>query len=210
MRAACAEAHGRPVRADARAVRRDQDVGARRRRFCPTTSATPAEPFSSPVSIMNLALKPRLPRLRKHGVERGHVDRVLALVVGRAAAVEAVAVARRPPGARPPASTDPRGRGSRRHGHSRGRSAGRDPRCGWRAGSARTPRPGSRRCASRTPSPRRPGPSRLPDSAGSAAGPSGVWLSEGMATRRAISSSNVPSSKYLVARATASARLGMG
>ena len=30
-------------------------------RFSRTTSWTPAEPFSSPVSIMNLALKPSLP-----------------------------------------------------------------------------------------------------------------------------------------------------
>ena len=32
-------------------------------RFARTTSWTPAEPFSSPVSIMNLALKPSRPRV---------------------------------------------------------------------------------------------------------------------------------------------------
>ena len=51
--------------------------------------ASRGEPVSSPISISHLALKPSLPRVREHGAERGDVDRVLALVVGDAAALVA-------------------------------------------------------------------------------------------------------------------------
>ncbi len=58
------------------------------------TSRRPGEPVSSPVSSSTLTLKPRRPRASMHALERGQVDRVLALVVGGAAAVPAIAVGR--------------------------------------------------------------------------------------------------------------------
>jgi hypothetical protein len=59
--------------------------------------ARPGEPVSSPVSISQVTLKPSRPRTRQHLRQRGDVDAVLALVVGGAAAVQAVAVGRHGP-----------------------------------------------------------------------------------------------------------------
>ena len=62
-----------------------------------TPRAGPGEPVSSPISISIFALKPRRPRVVEHVGQRRDVDRVLALVVGDAAAVPAaVALGQRP------------------------------------------------------------------------------------------------------------------
>ena len=88
-RAARAEKDRRASSAQA-AARRRRSARRRRARLacCAQNSRRPGEPISSPVSISTLQLKPSCAALGEHGVERGEVDRVLALVVGGAAAVD--------------------------------------------------------------------------------------------------------------------------
>ncbi len=49
------------------------------------TWRSPGEPTSSPISIRSFTLKPSRPRAASTRTERGEIDRMLALVVGRAA-----------------------------------------------------------------------------------------------------------------------------
>ena len=105
------------VGAKARAVGGDQHVGAKRlaapARRC---RAAPASPVSSPVSSRTLTLKPRRPRASSTRGECREVDRVLALVVGRAAAVPAIAFAVRASRATGRRATARRSPGRRRRG----------------------------------------------------------------------------------------------
>ena len=97
--------------------------------------------------------------LRQHGLQRGDVERVLALVVGGAAAVPAVALLGQRPGlqAGAPLVVEPAHRVAmaiEQHGRAR-----RDPRCGCRSGSGRSPRAGSG--GSRTAKPSRSSQGRI-------------------------------------------------
>ena len=78
--------------------------------------------------------------LLEHAGQRRDVDRVLALVVGRAAAIHLVAFDHDLPRRQARPATAPPGRGSRRHGRRSARSACWRPRPGARSGTARTRR----------------------------------------------------------------------
>ena len=171
---------------------------ARRRRTASRCSAQssrrPGEPVSSPISISHLALKPSLPRVCQHRRQRRDVDRVLALVVGDAAAVVAAVALGEPPWRQAGVASRPRGRGSRRHGRSRARSAAPGLRC------ARANRNGPRALRARDAAVeaerlQRRAASRSRDSAQGRRPASGFWLSVGMATRRARSALKAPESK---------------
>ena len=96
--AAAAEAERRPVLADARAVRGDEDVGGEVGLVLPhqLLEALRARLLAHLDHELGVEAEPAA-ALGHDGPQRGHVDGVLALVVGGAAAVEAVAVARRHP-----------------------------------------------------------------------------------------------------------------
>ena len=66
--------------------------------------ADPGEPISSPISSSSFDVEAEPPARFEHARERGEIDRVLALVVGGAAAVPAVARRRRAPTATRPSA----------------------------------------------------------------------------------------------------------
>ena len=104
-----------------------------------TNSRRPSEPRSSLVSSTSFRLKPSLPpRSASTCLQRGQVQRVLALVVGAAAAVPAIAFLGQRPGIEARRPTDPPARARYRRGHRSGRSAAPDPHAAPRSGSARS------------------------------------------------------------------------
>ena len=116
-RAARAQEQRRPRRAQARAVGGDQHVGAKRRRARARTSrASPASRSPRRSRAAPCTLKPSAAARLEHARERGEVDAVLALVVGGAAAVPAVAFARRASTATGRRATARRSRARRRRG----------------------------------------------------------------------------------------------
>ena len=98
--AAAAERHGRPLRLHARAVGGDQHVGGEVRlvRGHQLGQALGARLLAHLDDELGVEAEPAA-ALLAHRVERRHVEGVLALVVGGAAAVEPVAVAGGDPGA---------------------------------------------------------------------------------------------------------------
>ena len=109
-RAAGAQEDRRPVRAKARAVGGDQHVRAQRRR---ARFAGPSQPGRTDFLAhfhQQLGVEAESPARSEHLPERGEVDRVLTLVVGRAPPVPAASVRRNLPwrAARGPLAVVPR------------------------------------------------------------------------------------------------------
>ncbi len=148
---------------------------ARSRSRCSAhSSRRPAEPVSSPISIRYLALKPSLPRAAStlsHGL---HVDGVLALVVGDAAAVPAPIALGQRPGRRGPRATRAPGPGSRRRARKPSTVGSiRRFACARRAGTARSAL-GCSSSGRKIPWPRTRAASPTPDTARSTASALGV------------------------------------
>ena len=93
-RAARPEEDRRPIGAKARTVGGDQDVGAQRRRTRFADASQPGRADFLAHLEQQLRIEAEPAARRQHLPERREVDRVLALVVGRAAAVPAAAVHR--------------------------------------------------------------------------------------------------------------------
>lgn len=92
-RAARAEEHGRPLGGDARPVGRDQHVGRERVAFAAAqrVEARRAGFLAHLDQQLRVEAEPAAAR-GEHARQRGEIDRMLALVVGAAAAVPALAV----------------------------------------------------------------------------------------------------------------------
>jgi hypothetical protein len=90
-RAARAEKDRRPLRREARAVRGDQHIGLEPVFVFPANLAQPgrADFFAGLDQEHRIEAEPA--SNLQHAIERRHVDRVLALIVGGAAAVEPLA-----------------------------------------------------------------------------------------------------------------------
>ena len=169
-------------------------------------SRSPGEPISSPISIRYLALKPRRPRVRSTW-PAPQVDRVLALVVGDAAAVPAAVALGQLPGRQARLSTPAQVRGSRRHGRSRTPSAGPGPRCARPTGTAPAPW-GVSASGTQNPWLERRAHLALEIIGAVPRSRCGFWLSVGIATRRARSARNAPESNCCWACAMACMRHG--
>src|SRR5690606_39827350 len=96
--AAVAERDGGPIRRDARAVGADEDVGGEIRLVGLDDVAHAGGAVLLAGLDHEFGVEAELAADREDGLQRQHVDRVLALIVGRAPAVELFAVALYRPG----------------------------------------------------------------------------------------------------------------
>ena len=137
MAAARAEKQRRPIGRDARPVGCDQEIGLEQPvlvEFAQLSQADRAELLAH--LDQELDVEPERPALGEHGGDRGDIDGVLALVVGGAAPVPAVAFDRQRPGRQPRApqrieAADGVAVAIDQDGH-----AERRPRCARRSGTA--------------------------------------------------------------------------
>ncbi len=123
-----AQEQRRPLRVETRAVGGDQHVGGERRALALAQLAQSRRTGLLAGLEQHARVEAEMPARGEHLLERREIDRVLALVVGRAAAIPALALARELPRREPRDATARRSPGSRRRGRTSARWAACRPR----------------------------------------------------------------------------------